>query len=86
MQNHLVQGLTVVHEGKKVHACKSCGKSFSLAKDLENHISVVHEGQKGFGCDTCGKACTSKSNLKKHVKYMFPNEKEPVVCYIEKKA
>ena len=51
----------------KDHICKPCGKSFTQADSLRNHIQTIHEGHKDHKCKLCGKSFFQTSNLKKHI-------------------
>ena len=44
-----------LEQGHKSHKCESCGKLFSAAQNLKNHIHTVHEGHKDYKCESCGK-------------------------------
>ena len=57
-----------MHEKQRDHQCTSCGKSFTEARNLRNHIRNVHEGQKDYKCDTCEKEFTTKQRLILHIK------------------
>ena len=43
---------TTANNGHKNHNCKSCGKSFSRAGSLKEHMRTVHEGLKDHKCDS----------------------------------
>ena len=34
--------ITTVHEGKKPHECRDCGKKFGLLGNLNNHVRKIH--------------------------------------------
>ena len=40
-ENHI----ETVHDGKKLHECNSCGKSFTSIENLTKHIDVKHGGK-----------------------------------------
>ena len=54
-QNTLMSHVKSVH-GRKQYNCKGCSKSFSLIRNLQNHIYSVHEGPKDYKCGSCGKS------------------------------
>ena len=48
--------------------CTFCGKSFSQAGTLKQHIQSVHKGHKQYKCDTCGKSFFKPDDLKMHIR------------------
>lgn len=50
---------------KKPHECKVCGKQYTQASGLSNHM-YMHEGEKPYGCDICGKRFKQPGSLKSH--------------------
>ncbi|XP_058832898.1 transcription factor grauzone-like isoform X2 [Topomyia yanbarensis] len=63
-QSHLPEG------ERTQHVCDECGKRFSMAKRLADHIQTVHcksDQQHAYVCHICAKQFTSKSNLGYHL-------------------
>ena len=61
------RNMHTIHNGHKDHKCYSCGKSFSDAGYLKQHIHSVHEGYKDHKCESCGKSFSETGYLKKHI-------------------
>ena len=59
VKNHRILGI------KNQFKCELCGKEFSQAGHLRQHISAVHEGQRDH-CDVCGKDFSATLGLKIH--------------------
>ena len=68
VKNHWILGI------KNQFKCDICGKEFSQAGHLRQHISAVHEGQRDH-CDVCGKPI-SKGYLEKHIKTVHEGQKD----------
>ena len=67
----------------KNHTCHLCGKAFSSAQYLNNHITCVHEGVKNFQCKSCNKTFSQLGNLQRHVASVHEGAKlEKVICTI----
>ena len=58
---------TVFTVGHKDFKCDSCGKSFTQAGNLKQHVKTIHKGRKDFKCETCGKSFNTSSCLNKHI-------------------
>ena len=43
--------------------CGSCGKSFSHAHNLKNHIHSVHQVPKNYKCEACGKSFSQNERI-----------------------
>ena len=56
--------------------CDSCGKAFSRAEHLQNHINSVHNGQKDNKCDSCGKSFSQAGHLKTHINTVHNSQKD----------
>ena len=52
---------------KKRYNCELCGKSFSAAKTLKNHIHTIHENHKDHKCGSCSKSFSQAGDLKRHI-------------------
>ena len=48
--------------------CAICGKDFSLAKGLKNHMIMIHGDSTQFKCEICDKRMPTGAKLKDHVK------------------
>ena len=57
--------MTAVHERKKTYECSICSDTFSLKKELNNHLASIH-GIKPFECSVCFKRFAGNSQLRKH--------------------
>ena len=68
----------------KNHKCEHCGKNFSRAENLKNHIKAVHEGVKAYKCDFCEKSFPQYQHLKTHVKAIHERIKDQKCDYCEK--
>ena len=66
----------MVYEGHKDYKCKSCGKSFSQARTLKNHIQIIHEGHKDHKCESCGKSYFQAGDLKKNLNIIYEGHKD----------
>ncbi|XP_055530928.1 GDNF-inducible zinc finger protein 1-like [Wyeomyia smithii] len=63
-QSHLPE------EERTQHVCDECGKGFSAAKRLTEHVQFVHcklEQLQSYVCHICARQFTSKSNLSYHL-------------------
>ena len=49
-----------------IYECKQCGKCFSQAGSLKNHVRV-HADEKPYECKQCGKGFSQAGTLKNHV-------------------
>ena len=56
--------------------CESCGKSFSIARSLRNHIYTVHEDHKDYKCDSCSNSFSSVGYLKAHIHTIHKGHKD----------
>ncbi|KAM4652824.1 uncharacterized protein O3C94_015033 isoform 2-T2 [Discoglossus pictus] len=63
--------------GKKTFVCSECGKCFSRASYLEEHMKT-HTGEKTFACSECGKCFSPTTCLSRHMR-IHTGEK-PYVC------
>ena len=53
-----------------------CGKSFSRAPDLNEHVLSVHENIRNYKCTICEYAASSSSNLRKHIEVVHEKLKK----------
>ena len=60
----------------KDNKCETCGKVFSLQRNLKFHIYTIHEGNKDYKCESCEKSFTTSSGLKGHVEKCGSFEKQ----------
>ena len=61
--------INAVHEKRRDHVCKVCGKSYYALQHLKDHIKRIHEDNPDeFQCDICQKILRQKSALKMHRK------------------
>ena len=67
-----------VQEGHKDYKCDTCGKSYSQAQNLRNHIRIVHdhERHKDYKCDSCGKLYSYNGLLKHHIHVVHDGRKD----------
>ena len=56
----------VENGAKKNHKCETCGKEFSRAIGLRDHINSIHEGKSVYKCELCKKTFQNRSNLNRH--------------------
>ena len=59
-----------------IHKCEPCGKSFSHAHSLKNHIHTIHEGQKDHKCISCGKLFSQGGYLQKHIRTIHEGQRD----------
>ena len=57
----------VVHRGVSPFKCQFCGKGFTTALILKNHVRT-HTGDRPFVCTICGRGFAQQSTLVKHGK------------------
>ena len=55
--------------------CKFCGKSFTRAFSLKEHMMNVHEGKKQHKCSFCQKLFSKAGNLKHHISSTHEGQK-----------
>ena len=67
-----------VQEGHKDYKCDTCGKSYSQAQNLRNHIRIGHdhERHKDYKCDSCGKLYSYNGLLKHHIPVVHDGRKD----------
>jgi hypothetical protein len=58
-------GSDMTTEPPRPHGCGVCGKRFSVAYRLKEHMRI-HTGEKPYKCDLCGRAFTQASGLLLH--------------------
>ena len=67
-----------VHEGKRDHKCRNCGKEYTDKKNLIQHIKRVHgDNVRDEQCTECGKLYFTKQVLNRHVKYVHDKQGHP---------
>ena len=70
------------------YICSLCGKSFTQAGTLRQHVKSIHEGikkvRKKVVCDTCGKEFSGLYELKNHVKFVHEGVKDQECKYCGK--
>ena len=64
LKDELSKHIQDVHDGK--NSCSICGKHFSAASKLKDHVTVVHEEQKLFQCSICDFKSGFKQSMKFH--------------------
>ncbi|KAM4707247.1 uncharacterized protein O3C94_004668 isoform 2-T2 [Discoglossus pictus] len=67
----------ITHTEENTFTCSECGKSYSRASRLNDHIRT-HTGYKPFTCSECGKSFSKASRLKEHTR-IHTGEK-PFAC------
>ena len=78
-RNILFDHIKNVHEGqrgRRDYNCAECGKDFSTATVLKNHIECVHEGRRDYNCAECGKDFSTAHCLKRHIKCIHEKRKD----------
>ena len=77
-RNHWTSTKKTVQEGHKDYKCDTCGKSYSQAHNLRNHIRIVHdhERHKDYKCDSCGKLYSYNGLLKHHIHVVHDGRKD----------
>ena len=48
-------------------SCEICKKSFSIDKDLSDHMECKHNSSKIFQCDSCNYTFDTSRDLQKHI-------------------
>ena len=56
----------IIHEKIKNHKCETCGKEFSRAIGLKDHVNSIHDGISIYKCELCKKSFQNHSNLNRH--------------------
>ncbi|KAG8308318.1 hypothetical protein J6590_002407 [Homalodisca vitripennis] len=56
------------------HVCPDCGKSYSLATNLQRHRKFQCQQEPKFKCPFCPKRSALKFNLVPHVKSKHPDQ------------
>ncbi|XP_052760914.1 zinc finger protein 844-like [Mya arenaria] len=64
---------SAVYADKRMTTCKSCGRCFADADDLNKHVALNHTGSKPAMCHICGQRFGSERHLASH----FRLHKEP---------
>ncbi|XP_076437370.1 uncharacterized protein LOC143276637 [Babylonia areolata] len=64
---NLLQHVSAVHLGIRPFICSVCGKAFTEARCLKEHM-LIHSGEKPHRCEQCGKTFTQSSTLKAHMR------------------
>ncbi|KAM4687513.1 uncharacterized protein O3C94_006026 [Discoglossus pictus] len=57
----------ITYTGQKTCACSECGKCFSRATHLNEHMRT-HTGEKPFACSECGKCFRQATHLNRHIR------------------
>ena len=82
--NSISNNIQIVEKSTvKKNESSNCGKSFSLAGNLKQHVKAVHEGLKDHVCNHCGKSFSRAEHLKRHVKAVHEGVKDHVCNHCE---
>ena len=65
MKRHVIE----VHEGRKNHVCKECGKSFARLEKLKQHQNLHQDNSnRPFLCHQCGRGFGRQEHVTRHQK------------------
>jgi hypothetical protein len=65
-----------VHEGRKDHTCKTCGRAFSQLASLRRHCAALHSQEPKLQCELCTTFSSHvKAELERHHKRVHEKQR-----------